>query len=503
MTLRIPDDEVARPTGESAAPPPVRALSRPAPASPEPPLVALTPMRIISIDSDLPPAPDEFDPVLTTRRRSPTGLRRGRPAASGRRRRSRSKTATTSRSSLTSRSTVRSASRSRRTAADSSEQPTEPVLPAAPSTPRVLASGAEEIEEVAPITEETLVDLAAVADETGEDLAAVADETGEDLAAVAEATSEDLAPVAEEPAEELGVSGGDEDVRFEDDALTPALPRVALSPSPETERRSDPGDAPEISAEDMVAVEAAPSPLRAPVDLPPMRARAPSHQSHVPHLPQSQLPLPPTAVVRPIPVPPIRPPLVIVPPHVGNMAPQTSDSIGPRRKGRLWWEDLFNDDYLRTMEKITDAQIGKEVDFIETSLGLERGGTMLDLACGTGPPGDRARAARLRGRRLRPLAADARSRRRRGAGAGRQAQLRAGRHARHDLRGAVRRRVLLEHGVRVLRRGEERARRRSRPPRAQGRAASSCSTSSTATSSCASRRRSPGSRATAASAWTR
>jgi SAM-dependent methyltransferase len=66
------------------------------------------------------------------------------------------------------------------------------------------------------------------------------------------------------------------------------------------------------------------------------------------------------------------------------MGPQAAESTGPRRKGRLWWEDLFNDDYLRTMEKVTDAQIGKEVDFIETSLGLERGGTMLDLACGTG-----------------------------------------------------------------------------------------------------------------------
>jgi SAM-dependent methyltransferase len=36
------------------------------------------------------------------------------------------------------------------------------------------------------------------------------------------------------------------------------------------------------------------------------------------------------------------------------------------------------------MEKLSDAQIAQEVDFIETSLGLERGGAMLDLACGTG-----------------------------------------------------------------------------------------------------------------------
>ena len=81
MTLRIPDDEVARP--DTADPPPVRALSRPAPASgpsldalefapafetPEPPVVPMTPMRIISITSDLPPAPPlepDTSPLLT------------------------------------------------------------------------------------------------------------------------------------------------------------------------------------------------------------------------------------------------------------------------------------------------------------------------------------------------------------------------------------------------------------------------------------------------------
>ena len=45
---------------------------------------------------------------------------------------------------------------------------------------------------------------------------------------------------------------------------------------------------------------------------------------------------------------------------------------------------MFNDDYIRTMAKITDAQIATEADFIEDSLGVAKGGTMLDLACGTG-----------------------------------------------------------------------------------------------------------------------
>ena len=33
---------------------------------------------------------------------------------------------------------------------------------------------------------------------------------------------------------------------------------------------------------------------------------------------------------------------------------------------------------------MTDEQIAREVDFIEDSLGIERGGALLDLACGTG-----------------------------------------------------------------------------------------------------------------------
>ncbi len=189
-----------------------------------------------------------------------------------------------------------------------SEPPTEPVLPSPPSTPRVIVAADAEGEEV----------------------------------------------------------------RFDDEPSTPWLPKVETVAPTEPERRSDPGDAPEISAEDLVAVEAAPSPMRPQVDLPPMRARAPS---------QSQATAP---AARPAPALPTRRPLVIVPPHVGNMGPQSVDNLGLRRKGRLWWEDLFNDDYIRTMEKLTDAQVATEVDFIETSLGLERGGAMLDLACGTG-----------------------------------------------------------------------------------------------------------------------
>jgi SAM-dependent methyltransferase len=198
-----------------------------------------------------------------------------------------------------------------------------------------------------------------------------------DMPAAADSAPESLEPDDIEPAKPTPVpppppravaptEPEGEEVRFDEDAPTPAMPAVTYldsAPPSDSERRSDPGA--EIHAEDMVAVE----------PLPPMRPRL-----------ASQPPVPPaTAKKVSVPsLPPIKAPLVIVPPHVGTVAPQSGEGSGLRRKGRLWWEDLFNDDYLRTCEKLTDEQIAREVDFVEDSLGIERGGAVLDLACGTG-----------------------------------------------------------------------------------------------------------------------
>ena len=72
-------------------------------------------------------------------------------------------------------------------------------------------------------------------------------------------------------------------------------------------------------------------------------------------------------------------------PQVGALAPPPmNEAAANRKKTRPWWEDLFNDDFIRTMAKITDADIAREANFIEESLGCEAGATILDLACGTG-----------------------------------------------------------------------------------------------------------------------
>jgi SAM-dependent methyltransferase len=54
------------------------------------------------------------------------------------------------------------------------------------------------------------------------------------------------------------------------------------------------------------------------------------------------------------------------------------------RRARYWWDEMFGDDFLRTMDRLTDQQIRKEANFIEESLGVQQGAIILDLACGTG-----------------------------------------------------------------------------------------------------------------------
>lgn len=49
-----------------------------------------------------------------------------------------------------------------------------------------------------------------------------------------------------------------------------------------------------------------------------------------------------------------------------------------------WWEDLFNEDFMRATSRVSDEQIRREVTFIEESLGVAAGGVVLDLGCGSG-----------------------------------------------------------------------------------------------------------------------
>ncbi len=61
----------------------------------------------------------------------------------------------------------------------------------------------------------------------------------------------------------------------------------------------------------------------------------------------------------------------------------TKETKGKRR-GKPWFEDFFNDDYLRTVRPPRVEDVARECDFIEYVLSLEKGATILDVGCGLG-----------------------------------------------------------------------------------------------------------------------
>ena len=281
--------------------------------------------------------------------------------------------------------------------------------------------------------------------------------------------------------EDIPIDTDDEPSReaFEDAVTRPRLPATLDSEEirlDDSDRHTDPGDVPEVDADDLVSVESIPTPHHAPpliksgkntpsappvtatslmsgtgasgltaaplvmaapltVHLPaapqlahgplgalgvtpiapavaarapsvpapapsapsPVSQQTPSHpqpsQPQGPQTPRLELQLPASAPPEPEPAAgtpmarrqqPAGGPFGYQPP-VGALAPPPmNESAANRKKTRPWWEDLFNDDFIRTMAKITDGDIAREANFIEESLGCEAGATILDLACGTG-----------------------------------------------------------------------------------------------------------------------
>ena len=83
-------------------------------------------------------------------------------------------------------------------------------------------------------------------------------------------------------------------------------------------------------------------------------------------------------------------------PAVGATLPSSAatDSAEVKKKKRQWFEELFNDDFQRTLPKADARYLEREVRFIEDALGCDKGATILDLGCG---PGEQAVALASRG----------------------------------------------------------------------------------------------------------
>jgi SAM-dependent methyltransferase len=103
-------------------------------------------------------------------------------------------------------------------------------------------------------------------------------------------------------------------------------------------------------------------------------------------VPPAPPPAPVVAAPRPPPAPPastrVTPPAVPVDP--GPPAAETLEPARRKKRARTWWEEFFNDDYLRTVRTPSAAQVARQCDFLEYSLGLQKGATILDVGCGLG-----------------------------------------------------------------------------------------------------------------------
>jgi SAM-dependent methyltransferase len=160
-------------------------------------------------------------------------------------------------------------------------------------------------------------------------------------------------PVPDSPASELGAaSASDTDldlpVVIEDDFPPPA-PDVS-EPGPPTT-----GTTAAANIHDLVPLSVPADPLD-PIDEPELpagpRAKAPPNKRKRPPPPSSR--------------------------H--HDKPKPPESPGPRK----WWEEMFSEEFLRAIPILSPKQLEREVNFIDDALSVERGGRILDLACGAG-----------------------------------------------------------------------------------------------------------------------
>lgn len=136
-----------------------------------------------------------------------------------------------------------------------------------------------------------------------------------------------------------------------------------------------------------------------PPPLPPARAggTAPAPPSSPSTVTPPAVSDPRLAIPGPLPVPlapPSRPTATTEPPPRGDdrptrslpkpPPPTTEFTTGRPKEKRPWWSEMFEDDFVRTLDNPKLRDIERDVAFIEQSLRVPQGARVLDLACGNG-----------------------------------------------------------------------------------------------------------------------
>jgi SAM-dependent methyltransferase len=161
-------------------------------------------------------------------------------------------------------------------------------------------------------------------------------------------------------------------------ARAASLPEVLPEPTPAPPILEKRGSVPPPRAR-AASVPPIPSEAALPIAPPPAKPRTPSMPSIADDAVLAVKPIS-TAQSRPEAVPASSA-------SPGSQVPSTlrEDEKGAASKRkRGWWDELFDEDYFRAVKPREMRQVRRDAFFIEESLAVAKGGSMLDLGCGTG-----------------------------------------------------------------------------------------------------------------------
>ncbi|HEV3031431.1 MAG TPA: methyltransferase domain-containing protein [Polyangia bacterium] len=112
-----------------------------------------------------------------------------------------------------------------------------------------------------------------------------------------------------------------------------------------------------------------PRPAAAPPPIPAGSPRRKSGEMRAPEVPAAQV----VASIVPA-----------TPPGAASLPEALAQRPRRSKRSKPWFEEVFDEDYLRTLPFMSADQTLREVEFIEASLGVKPGGQLLDVGCGYG-----------------------------------------------------------------------------------------------------------------------
>jgi SAM-dependent methyltransferase len=186
--------------------------------------------------------------------------------------------------------------------------------------------------------------------------------------------------------EDIADDIADDDVAPESDNPPPRTPMASVPPRPPPPPGGTPAPLRVKAPPPTEEVEVDVTDELAPASLPQeaLVARPPPPPPVLPPPPPAAaLGVAPASAPASAPAPVSNPPPPPPPPRGAEARPSPKTPVDKKR-GRPWWEEMFDDDFLRSIKQPTAKQIEAEVAFIDDRLGLRQDALILDLACGDG-----------------------------------------------------------------------------------------------------------------------